>query len=814
MLQQGGVRPLPAIELEHTIGYNAKFGNCVAGKGGRYFYAAGGSVVGTDAADIHSEQLFLRATEEAVGLLCLSSSGRWLVAAQTAGANPDVVLWDMETKALAFRITEHEGGVSAVSMTADEYLLLTVGVDRRVIVWDVATGQIVSITSLPATSDNPEVTSCAWGGLIENVKRQKTGVYQFAVTVSDSILRYSLDPSDPVAQVKLARTNMGNVVRHWTCCCYSADGDLLFVGSTTGDLVVIPTADGTSSKTISVCQSGIRFLTTSPPPQQQQQQQQQQHQPPQQAPGSFQYARFGENSRRSTTLFVGGHAGEVLKCAVADHAQPQEIRVAARATVSGPVNSLACFAAAGGGLLAGTATGDVFALSDQLEPRRLSAAPQGGVTCLAPHPYQGDRFATGSADGSFRIWDLSTYLEVCKSGIVTGAGRRARGSAAKQGSGAFVSAGAPAAPAHPTALEYVGQTDTAITGWSDGAFRCFDTVHDELHWETRDRHRGAVTGIVIPSTLRFFVTSDSTGEVKMWDMKNRVLAREFKQHQSAITGLEMFADGAHVMSASRDRSVLSWNVETGQRVATNMLPNGQIHSLFLCANQQNFITVGSDKRVSLWDTRQHEPCRQVAVCESQTADVTPHAVAGSPCGRYFAVGGTDQAVTLWDFAAFCPVQVAAGHSGTVSRIRFSPDNKQILSCAADACVNVWNFYTWLSIHSLFLCANQQNFITVGSDKRVSLWDTRQHEPCRQVAVCESQTADVTPHAVAGSPCGRYFAVGGTDQAVALWDFAAFCPVQVAAGHSGTVSRIRFSPDNKQILSCAADACVNVWNFYT
>lgn len=35
-----------------------------------------------------------------------------------------------------------------------------------------------------------------------------------------------------------------------------------------------------------------------------------------------------------------------------------------------------------------------------------------------------------------------------------------------------------------------------------------------------------------------------------------------------------------------------------------------------------------------------------------------------------------------------------------------------------------------------------------------------------------------------------------------------------AGHSGTITEVRYSPDDKQLVSVGQDGCVLVWNMYT
>ena len=681
----------PTIELEHAIGYNAGYGNCVAKRGGTgFYYVAGGCVVSGSTASAHQQQ-FMRATEETVGLLAITNSGKRVVTAQVSGSSPDVVVWCTETERILFRITEHDHGVAAIAVTQDDRLLLTVGnhQDRRVVVWDMSTGGMVAVTQIPATDDTAQTSCCAWGGRVEDVKRRPTDSYHFMLASGTHVHRFHVCPFKQGVMTPV-RTNTGNLVRNWTSAAYSRHGDLLFLGSETGDVCVINTLDGKCIKSLKIFNAGVRFILcedTLP-----------EVDDDTRAEG-FQYARFGGHSVRTTNLRIGGAGGELCRCVVTDHTEAS-MQVTHEHTLSGPVNSIA---KCGDGVVAGTAAGDIYKVQDGQQPTHLSSAPLAEVLTVAFPSARSDTFASGSADGVFRVWDLSSYFQTCHGGVGRGDGRRAKGTQDTHtvlaegkfgGQGGGVGGRQAQCKDHmamPLCIQYVGDTDTALTGWSDGSIRCFDTIDGEMHWEVQKAHTGACTSVVLASTLAFFVTSGAHGEIKVWSLQTRQLQMELKEHKSKVTCLQLFDNDTHLLSCSHDRSVLTWQLSTGQRVATNMLQMGQINSMFLCKNQQNFITTGTDKKVSLWDTRQHETVKQAHI-GSQYSDVVATTIAGSHSDKYFATGGTDQVVTMWDTAQFTPIQTGVGHTGTVNQVCFSPDDKQVLSCGNDRSVLVWNFY--------------------------------------------------------------------------------------------------------------------------
>jgi WD40 repeat protein len=161
-----------------------------------------------------------------------------------------------------------------------------------------------------------------------------------------------------------------------------------------------------------------------------------------------------------------------------------------------------------------------------------------------------------------------------------------------------------------------------------------------------------------------------------------------KEHTARVTGMRVFDDDAHLLTCSRDKSFLCWDLRREKRVASYIQRMGGLNDAVLANDQATVLTVGSEKKVTYWDLRQPEPVRAIEYARDHEATT----IAFSHDNRFFVTGGTDQAVRLWDFRTGRPMNEGLGHSGTVSRVRFSPDDRQVVSVGADGCIFVWNVF--------------------------------------------------------------------------------------------------------------------------
>lgn len=57
-----------------------------------------------------------------------------------------------------------------------------------------------------------------------------------------------------------------------------------------------------------------------------------------------------------------------------------------------------------------------------------------------------------------------------------------------------------------------------------------------------------------------------------------------------------------------------------------------------------------------------------------------------------AAGGDDQLVKVWDLKSGKVISQGVCHSETIRCVRWSPDEKQLISVGDDCAICVWNFY--------------------------------------------------------------------------------------------------------------------------
>lgn len=85
--------------------------------------------------------------------------------------------------------------------------------------------------------------------------------------------------------------------------------------------------------------------------------------------------------------------------------------------------------------------------------------------------------------------------------------------------------------------------------------------------------------------------------------------------------------------------------------------------------ESQFLTTGSDKKITYWSTFDAEAIRMLDGCEEGQIN----ALAITSEGEHFVSGGEDKVVRLWGYdEGFCYYE-GIGHSGAITKLVISPD---------------------------------------------------------------------------------------------------------------------------------------------
>ena len=341
--------------------------------------------------------------------------------------------------------------------------------------------------------------------------------------------------------------------------------------------------------------------------------------------------------------------------------------------------------------------------------------------------------ASGSNDGTIRLWDVSDLLHVRPL--------------------ATLPTGVPA-----WSVAFSPDGSTLASGSGDGRVRLWD-VRDRRAPKGPDNdidsHTNVVYSVAFSPDGRTLAGGGGGGVVRLWGVRSPGQAIELRTinagDTSAIRSVAFSPNGRTLATGSEDGTARLWDVNSRDEVGAPLEGHaGVVSSVAFSPDGRTLGTGGSDETVRLWSLDRR---RQLG---TPLPGKSPfYGVAVSPDGRTIAGGGTDGKVWLWNTRNGQLLSRLPGNS-PVRTVAFSPDGRTLAAGRSDTTVQLWAVQAPRQarplgkpfvvagdvVQSVAFSPDGRALATAGYDT-VRLWDVRdlRHPPLLSTLALDSGSCD-------------------------------------------------------------------------
>ncbi|MDQ2885369.1 MAG: NB-ARC domain-containing protein [Chloroflexota bacterium] len=399
----------------------------------------------------------------------------------------------------------------------------------------------------------------------------------------------------------------------------------------------------------------------------------------------------------------------------------------------------------------------------------------------------GRMLATGSWDGSIKLWDLksSTLLWT----------------------GWFTD--------NIECLAFAPDGLMLASGGVDATVQLWD-AHTGAHRQTLAGQSGPVFALAWSPDGSLLASAGVDEVIRLWEITEaqpETSARILTGHTNWVLGLAFAPDGTQLASGSWDGTVKVWDVESLRVRQTLTGHTDRVRAVVWSPDGHLLASCGFDQTIWLWDVDQS--CYRMGL-HGHTAGV--YDLAFTPDSRSLFSGSEDRTLRVWDVERGRCVHIMQGYSVSLYDIAWSPDGTRLASAGSDTLATIWNVEGLTPprllrghhslVYGVAWSPDGEVLASCGLDSAVRLWDTTTGET-RQI-LQDPDHANTLFYGLAWSPDGKLLASASYRQGIHVWEVTTGTRRWVSHAQPTRIRRVAWSPDGTQLASCGDDGSVCLW----
>jgi len=437
---------------------------------------------------------------------------------------------------------------------------------------------------------------------------------------------------------------------------------------------------------------------------------------------------------------------------------------------------------------------------------------EGSVHSIA-YCTDGRLLASGSADGTVRIWDMRTGEEAM--------------APLRNGDVAV------------WAVAFASNGKSLVSGTDGGVVCVWNVLAAHISVTHLRGHTGPVLSVAISPTGSHIASGSRDTTVRLWDVETNQQPVILDGHSGAVHALAFSPDSLLLASGAEDQTMRFWETSTGKpRKHSPHRHENAIHSLCFLPDGEK-ITVGSGHKIIVCKVKNGQ---KTATAYSGSESILSVSASSDGQSVVSAHGNSVSLTNLPRFAGRASSSMLDGHSARVRAVTFSPDGLYIASASEDHTIRIWrngdkaealpspvadisnrdiSSQTISDTRELTGHTNPVNSVAVSPDGASMVSSSDDHS----IRIWDIQTGKerlppLQGHkgwvwSVAISPNGRLIASGSDDKTVRLWDTQTGVAVgQPMQDHTQAVYSVAFSPDGLWLASGSGDTTVRIWDVAT
>ncbi len=380
-----------------------------------------------------------------------------------------------------------------------------------------------------------------------------------------------------------------------------------------------------------------------------------------------------------------------------------------------------------------------------------------------------------------------------------------------------------------------------VSAAEDASIRVWDIERGtEVH--CFEGHTKKVNAIAVTPDGGRVVSAAQDKTVKIWDMQTGHEVANLQGHTSYVNAVAVTPDGRQAVSAGGDNSLRVWDIatpftqggaaESWREMKVLKGHADSVEKVLITPDGRRVISASADKTIRIWDLESGE---QLFTLRGHQSIISIFAIL--PDGRRLVSGSIeDFAVKIWDIESGRQLYILRGHTNSISGFAVTPDGHFAVTASGDKTLKIWMLpppllstqeIAAVEIHTLkehtssvraVVIAGRRKLVISGSaDKSIKIWDLESGEEKRNLLGHNEGV-----NTLLLTPDEQHLVSSSMDNTIKVWDIAqgidiglpADLQLSVMPGHTDDVNALVVTADGTRAVSVSSDGAGKVWSCTT
>lgn len=377
--------------------------------------------------------------------------------------------------------------------------------------------------------------------------------------------------------------------------------------------------------------------------------------------------------------------------------------------------------------------------------------------------------------------------------------------------------------------------DTVVTAHQSGLLKLWNKNDTSLIKMWKGAHHGPITKLVFNPNSTIIASGGTDSSIRVWNHAQKVCLASLKGCQGVISVIVFHPDPDEktIIAAGDDSKIIGWDFTTRQVTMALEGHFSKVTSIAYAQDRQFLVSASRDKVIILWNLTTKTQVRTIPLYESIEGAIVlksniklPNSYKCDPKKVYVATGGEEGVIKVWELTEAkliytqtnSMVTKASEGELSITQLLYNEKNSLITVVSADHNIMIHNLSTFFctkqligfndDILDIIFVGKKNRYLAVATNSNdIKIYDTLDMN-CK---LMKGHTAVV----LALSSMGNYILSSGRDNTVRLWklnpaDFSVQC-IGVGNRHTGAVGSVAFGHISRTtFVSASQDTCIKLW----